>query len=132
MEILSGRTVECSVNGLPVPLSRIVLKPGGCFVFEVLYGGYTEHGQCGESLLELKPFLERMVDGCWKYCPGMLDYKNRYGTLIRFQPSKLRLWNLPLLRVDSRECKILFELSKGAPRECKLLDAIQCSECKRF
>lgn len=132
VEIVSSRAVECSANKLPVPLSRIAVKRDGHFAFEVLYGGFSEYGQCVENLLELKPFLERMVHGPWKYCPGVLDYENRFESVIRFRPAKLRLWNLPFLRVDSRDCKVLFRLARSVPQETKLLDTVLCPECKRF
>ena len=70
----------------------------------------------------------------YKFCPGIQydQYMNDYYEVIRFHIKSVHLTEFPFKRIDSVNCKLLFQLAHNATAEEKSLKEVKCYPCKRL
>ena len=74
------------------------------------------------------------TNSTYKFCPGIepSEYEREFHDVIRFHIKSVRITDFPFHRVDSINCKLLFQLSQNATDSERTAKEVRCSSCKRL
>ena len=74
------------------------------------------------------------VNSTYKFCPGIEpdEYEKEFHSVIRFHIKSVRVTDFPFHRVDSINCKLLFQLAHNATECERSAQKVICSACKRL
>jgi len=88
-----------------------------------------------ENIADITALCEIICESShYKFCPGinLEQYMREYYDVIRFHIKSVRLTEFPFQRVDSVNCKLLFELAHNASKEQKDSKEVRCRPCTRL
>ena len=74
------------------------------------------------------------ANSTYKLCPGIEpdEYEKEFHDVIRFHIKSVRITDFPFHRVDSINCKLLFQLALNATESERSAQEVRCSACKRL
>ena len=147
--VMSRVSIEAGGIQLPVliitPLQVFVHPPLGItprIQIKVQYKVYSVHVlmrlwkresyDTSEDVASLCKLIGKNTN--FKFCPGISyeHYMAEYYEKIRFHIKSVRLTEFPFTRVDSVNCKLLFQLAHNATAEEKSSAEVKCYPCKRL
>ena len=88
-----------------------------------------------ESLEDMIALCQMIgVNSTYKFCPGIEpdEYEKEFHSVIRFHIKSVRITDFPFHRVDSINCKLLFQLAHNATESERSAQEVRCSACKRL
>ena len=74
------------------------------------------------------------VNSTYKFCPRIEpdEYEKEFHSVIRFHIESVRITDFPFHRVDSINCKLLFQLAHNATESERSAQEVRCSAYKRL
>ena len=108
----------------------------------VQYKSYVVHvlmrvwksGTC-EGLEEVIALCQMIgANSTYKFCPGIEpdEYEKEFHDVFRFHIKSVWITDFPFHRVDSVNCKLLFQLAHNATESERSAEEVRCSACKRL
>ena len=88
-----------------------------------------------ESLEDVAAVCQMIgVNSTYKFCPGIGpdEYEKEFHSVIRFHIKSVQITDFPFHRVDSINCKLLFQLARNATQSERSAQEVRCSACKRL
>ena len=74
------------------------------------------------------------TNSTYKFCPGIepSEYEKEFHDVIHFDIKSVRITDFPFHRIDSINCKLLFQLAHNATESERTVKKVRCSACKRL
>ena len=116
----------------PIKPARMTFHHQGHFTFDVMKHIVAEGlwQSCEAPYSSITSKLDTLLaNSGYLLCPGISNYPERYGSVIRFNSKNLRVWGHPHNRYDAQDCQLLHKPNNShVTPDSPLYNA--CSACK--